>query len=66
MGGDNLISDSAYRSLLSGQSKSTCGGCAPFQFSKPYVLFSATVVAFATINFFKKNVDNGVVDSPST
>ena len=32
--------------------------------SKPYVLFSATDAASASIDFFESNVDDGVVDSP--
>ena len=50
--------------MLSGRSKSTRAGCGQSQYSKPYVLFSATDVASAAIDFSKSNVDDGVVDSP--
>ena len=50
--------------MLSGQSKSTRAGCGQSQYSKPYVLFSATDAASAAIDFSKSNVDDGVVDSP--
>ena len=53
-----------HGSLLSGQSKSTWAGCGQSQYSKPYVLFSATDAASAAIDFSKSNVDDGVVDSP--
>ena len=50
--------------MLSGRSKSTRAGCGESQYSKPYVLFSATDAASAAIDFSKSNVDDGVVDSP--
>ena len=50
--------------MLYGRSKSTWAGCGQSQYSKPYVLFSATDVASAAIDFFKSIVDDGVVDSP--
>ena len=50
--------------MLSGRSKSTRAGCGQAQYSKPYVLFSATDAASAAIDFSKSNVDDGVVDSP--
>ena len=43
---------------------STRAGCGQSQYSKPYVLFSATDAASAAINFSKSNVDDGIVDSP--
>ena len=49
--------------MLSGRSKSTRTGCGQSQYSKPYVLFSATNAASAAIDFSKSNVDDGVVDS---
>ena len=55
---------SIHGSLLSGRSKSTRAGCGQSQYSKPYVLFSATDAASAAIDFSKSNVDNVVVDSP--
>ena len=55
---------STHGSLLSGRSKSTRAGCGQSQYSKPYVLFSATDAASATIDFSKSNVDDGIVDSP--
>ena len=48
---------------MSGGSKSGCEGCALSEYLKN-VLFSTTNAASATIDFFKRNVDNGVVDSP--
>ena len=56
--------ESIHGSLLSGRSKSTRVGCGQSQYSKPYVLFSATNAASAAIDFSKSNVDDGVVDSP--
>ena len=50
--------------MLSDRSKSTRDGCGQSQYSKPYVLFSATDAASAAIDFSKNNVDDGVVDSP--
>ena len=55
---------SIHGTLLSGRSKSTWAGCGQSQYSKPYVLFSATNAASTAIDFSKSNVDNGVVDSP--
>ena len=52
--------------MLSGRSKSTRADCGQSQYSKPYVLFSATNAASAAIDFSKSNVDDGVVDSPSS
>ena len=40
-------------------------GCALSQYSKPYLLFSATDAVLAAIDFSKRNIDNRVVDSPS-
>ena len=56
--------ESIHGSLLSGRLKSTRAGCGQSQYSKPYVLFSATNAALAAIDFSKSNVDDGVVDSP--
>ena len=39
-------------------------GCGQFQYSTPYVLFSATDAASTAIDFSKSNVDDGVVHSP--
>ena len=50
--------------MLSGRSKSTRAGSGQSQYSKPYILFSATDAASAAIDFSKSNVDDGVVDSP--
>ena len=57
-------SESRHGSLLSGRSISKDGSLAPLQYSKPYVLFSATDAALAAIDFSKGNVEDGVVDSP--
>ena len=57
------IGESMHGSLLSGRSKSTQPRCGASQFSRPYVLFSATNAASAVINFSKGNVNDGVVDS---
>ena len=56
--------ESVYGSLLSSRSKSVQGGCGPSLYSKPYVMFSATDAASAAIDFSKKDVNHGVVDSP--
>ena len=61
--GESHRTESAHGSLLSSRSKSRNGGCALSEYSKPYVLFSATNAASAAIDFSKKSVDNGVVDS---
>ena len=63
-GGGTQCTEFVHGSLLSGQSKSAQGGCAPSQYSKPYVMFLATDVASTTIDFSKKDVNDGVVDSP--
>ena len=62
--GGTGASKSRHGSLLSGRSVSKDGSLAPLQYSKPYVLFSATNVASAAIDFSKGNVEDGVVDSP--
>ena len=62
--GESGGTKSVHGSLLSGRSKSTRAGCGQSQYSKPYVLFSATDAASAAIDFSKSNVDDGVVDSP--
>ena len=62
--GGMQITKSTHTSLLSGWSKSTCRGCAPSDYSKPYVFFSTTDATLAAIDFSKKSVDDGVVDSP--
>ena len=62
--GESHRTGSACGSLLSGRSKSRNGGCALSEYSKPYVLFSATDAASAAIDFSRKSVDDGVVDSP--
>ena len=48
--------DFVYGSLLFGQSKSTQIVYAPSQYSKPYVLFTATDAASAVIGFSKYNL----------
>ena len=63
-GGESHRTESAHGSLLSGRSKSCNGGCALSEYSKPYVLFSATNATSVAIDFSRKNVDDGVVDSP--
>jgi hypothetical protein len=40
------------------------GDCVPSQFSKPYLMYSATDVASATVDFAKGNVEDSVVNSP--
>jgi hypothetical protein len=40
------------------------GDCVPSQFSKPYLMYSATDAASATVDFAKGNVEDGVVNSP--
>ena len=62
--GESHHTESARGSLLSGQSNSRNGGCALSEYSKPYVLFSATDAASAATDFSRKSMDDGVVDSP--
>ena len=62
--GKTQYTRSTHGSLMSGGSKSACEGCALSQYSKPYVLFSATDAASPAIDFSKRNVDNRVKDSP--
>ena len=62
--GGTRASESRHGSLLSGRSVSKDGSLAPLQYSKPYVLFSATDAASAAIDFSKGNVEDGVIDSP--
>ena len=62
--GETQCTEFAHASLLSSQLKSGHGGCALPQYSKLYVSFLATDVASPAIDFSKKNVDDGVVDSP--
>jgi hypothetical protein len=40
------------------------GDCVPSQFSKPYLMYSATNAASAIVDFAKGNVEDGVVNSP--
>jgi hypothetical protein len=40
------------------------GDCVPSQFSKPYLMYSATDATSATVDFAKDNVEDGVVNSP--
>jgi hypothetical protein len=40
------------------------GHCLPSQFSKPYLMYSATDVASAAVDFVKGNVEDGVVNNP--
>ena len=62
--GESHRTESAHGSLLSGRSKSHNGGCALSEYFKPYVLFSATDAASAAVDFSRKSVDDGIVDSP--
>jgi hypothetical protein len=39
------------------------GDCVSFQFSKLYLMYSATDVASAAVDFAKDNVKDGIVDS---
>ena len=63
-GGGTQCTEFVYGSLLSGRSKSAQRRCGPSQYSKPYVMFSVTDAASAAIDFSKKDVNDGVVDSP--
>jgi hypothetical protein len=38
--------------------------CLPSQFSKPYLIYSASDAASAAVDFAKGNVEDGVVNSP--
>jgi hypothetical protein len=40
------------------------GDCVPSQFSKPYLMYSATDAASMVLDFSKGNVEDGIVDSP--
>jgi hypothetical protein len=40
------------------------GNCVPFQFSKPYLMYSATDAASVALDFSKGNVEDRVFDSP--
>ena len=64
--GGTGASESRHGSLLSCQFVSKDGSLAPLQYSKPNVLFSATSAASVAIDFSKGNVEDGVVDSPSS
>ena len=64
LGGETQCTKSMHGSLMSGGSKSAREGCALSQYLKPYVLFSACNAASTAIDFSKRNVDDGVVDSP--
>jgi hypothetical protein len=44
-------------------SRSIQGDCVPSQFSKPYLMYSATDATSATVDFAKGNVEDGVVNS---
>jgi hypothetical protein len=45
-------------------SRSMQSDCVPSQFSKPYLMYSATDPTSVTLDFSKGNVEDGVVDSP--
>ena len=62
--GDIGALESGHESLLSGWSKSKDGGFGLSQYSKPYVLFSVIDAASAAIDYSRRNLDDGVVDSP--
>ena len=63
-GGESHRTELAHGSLLFSRSKSRNGGCALSEYSKPYVLFSTTNATLAAIDFPRKSLDDGVVDSP--
>jgi hypothetical protein len=53
----------------SARAEAECSGsierhCLSSQFSKPYLMYSATDAASASVNFAKGNVEDGVVNSP--
>ena len=58
--GESHHTKSVRGSLLSGRSKSRNGDCALSEYSKPYVLFSATNATSAAIDFSRKSMDDGV------
>ena len=39
------------------------GNCVPFQFLKPYLMYSATIATSTALDFSKGNVGDGVVNS---
>ena len=40
------------------------GDCVPFQFLKPYLMYSATDAASVVVDFAKGNIEDGVVNNP--
>jgi hypothetical protein len=53
----------------SARAEAECSGsieehCLPSQFSKPYLMYSATDAASAAVDFAKSNLEDGVVNSP--
>jgi hypothetical protein len=47
-------------------SRSIQGDCVPSQFWKPYLMYSTTDAASTIVDFAKGNVEDGVVNSPSS
>jgi hypothetical protein len=47
-------------------SRSIQGDCVPSQFSKLYLMYSATDAASSIVDFAKGNVEDDVVNSPSS
>jgi hypothetical protein len=45
-------------------SRSIQGDCVPSQFSKPYLIYSATDSVSTIVDFAKGNVEDGVVNNP--
>jgi hypothetical protein len=63
------VDPSCSTGLRSARAEAECSGpidghCLPSQFSKPYLMYSATNAASAVIDFAKGNVEDGMVNIP--
>jgi hypothetical protein len=63
------VDPSCSTGACSARAEAECSGsieehCLPSQFSKPYLMYSATDAASAAVDFAKGNVEDGVVNSP--
>jgi hypothetical protein len=63
------VDPSCSTGARSARAEAECSGsieehCFPSQFSKPYLMYSATNAASAAVDFAKGNVEDGIVDSP--
>jgi hypothetical protein len=63
------VDPSCSTGACSARAEAECSGsieehCLPSQFSKPYLMYSATDAASVAVDFAKGNVEDGVVNSP--